>query len=85
MNEAGKVGFFAILDGGGTGLFTGNGASITTIALKGDPLFSGFAGIVSLNNAGMLAFHGVLDSSEESRSAPRARFEKRERGCTAFV
>jgi hypothetical protein len=56
LNSSGSVAFFAYLRGGGVGIFTGNGGSITTIADTNNPLLTfGFSGI-AFNNMGTVAF-----------------------------
>ena len=57
VNSSGSVAFFSGLKDRGVGIFTGNGGSITTIAIAGssNPLTFGFSGI-ALNDMGTVAF-----------------------------
>ena len=57
LNSSGSVAFFAYLRGGGVGIFTGNGGSITTIADTNNPLLTfGFSGIAFNNMGTSLSF-----------------------------
>lgn len=62
LNTAGTLGFLASLDAGGSGLFTGDGTTTTTIALSSGPTFSGFGMTISLNTAGTVGFRADLDA-----------------------
>ena len=61
INNAGTVAFRSFLDDGGTGVFTGSGGPIQSIALSSDPIFRVVVG-ASINSAGTVAFLGILDS-----------------------
>jgi hypothetical protein len=54
VNDAGQVAFFASLDSGGSGVFVGDGATTTPIALASGGF--GFVGTPSLNSSGVVAF-----------------------------
>lgn len=66
INAAGSVGFFATFNPPqGQGLFSGNGTTITTIALTGS-IYGGFSPSgtgPSINAAGRLGFHAHLTPS----------------------
>jgi len=64
INAGGTLGFRAQLDAGGSGLYTSDGTTTTTIALSNDPTFSNFSSINSINAAGTLGFFGNLDSGD---------------------
>lgn len=63
-NNPGRVVFFAGLDSGGAGFFTGDGGSITQIATTTSG-FTGFGQVASINNAGVVAFRGTPAGSVE--------------------
>ncbi|MBH8575013.1 hypothetical protein I8752_18730 [Nostocaceae cyanobacterium CENA369] len=64
LNEEGTVAFLANLLSGGEGIFTGNGASLTTIAdTSGD--FDGFGASPAINDDGKVAFWAFLKSGGE--------------------
>jgi hypothetical protein len=62
INDQGTVAFSAILDTGGSGIFTGNGGAITTIAERTDPSFNLVT--TALNNEGTVAFYTFLEPGE---------------------
>jgi hypothetical protein len=62
INDQGTVAFSAILDAGGSGIFTGNGGAITTIAERTDPSFNLVT--TALNNEGTVAFYAFLEAGE---------------------
>jgi hypothetical protein len=64
INDAGRVTFFAQLDGGGTGIFSVLGGATATIAQSSGP-FSSFSVNPSINGGGTVAFIGILDSSPQ--------------------
>ncbi|ODS30298.1 MAG: PEP-CTERM motif protein [Candidatus Scalindua rubra] len=64
INDSGTVAFWADLDAGGSGIFTGNGGSLTTIADTSGSL-SGFNGTPSINDSGTVAFWAALDAGGE--------------------
>jgi hypothetical protein len=64
LSASGDVGFVGSLDGGGSGVFRGNGGAITTIASTGAQ-FSAFPNIpdqgnISINASGVVAFNASL-------------------------
>jgi hypothetical protein len=66
LNSAGTLGFFASLDAGGQGIFTGNGTTTTTIALTSGPPYAAFgnvspASFTPVDAAGALGFRSELD------------------------
>lgn len=63
MNASGQVAFYANLTGGGSGVFSGNGGGLTTIAdtntappSPGTGTLSGFSQLPGINNAGVVGF-----------------------------
>lgn len=62
INSAGTVAFHAALDAGGSGIFSGNGNTLTTIVESGSPTFLAFGSSPSINSAGMVAFRAHLDA-----------------------
>ncbi len=56
------MGFYANLDGGGSGLFTSDGATTTTIALTSGPVFYALFD-PSINTAGKLGFVALLEDT----------------------
>lgn len=64
ISDNGTVAFFGDLKTGGSGLFTGNGSSITPIVLENNAdstsPFTSVLGDLSINNNGTLAFNGQL-------------------------
>ncbi|MEW5859613.1 MAG: choice-of-anchor tandem repeat NxxGxxAF-containing protein [Cyanobacteriota bacterium] len=63
LNNQGIVAFRRGLSGGGSGIFTGNGTTTTTIA-DTSGIFSNF-GPASINDAGTVAFNADLDAGGE--------------------
>jgi hypothetical protein len=59
LNGSGRVAFVAGLTGGGQGVFTGDGGSVTTIAASG-AAFAAFGEFVSINTAGGVTFAATL-------------------------
>lgn len=56
INNSGRVAFLASLDGGGSGVFTGNGSAVQTIATTG-AVFDQFFGVQpAINDSGRVAF-----------------------------
>lgn len=64
MNDAGTVAFRADLEDGRSGIYTGNGGTITTIAETGDVL-SGFHGLPVIDRRGAVAFRADLTTGGE--------------------
>ena len=63
INASGLVAFQATLDGGGSGIYKGNGGSLTTVAVSAGEPFSSFGGGgTPINNSGTVAFLGNLDA-----------------------
>ena len=62
INSAGTVAFYAVRDGGGTGIFTGAGGATTPVALSTGAVgeFYSLAYSPSINAAGTVAFHGAI-------------------------
>ncbi len=60
VDAAGRLGFRAELDAGGSGLYRSNGTTTTPIALESGPTFSFFT-LPSINSAGTLGFLASLD------------------------
>lgn len=63
MNASGQVAFYANLNGGGSGVFSGNGGGLTTIAdtntappSPGIGTLSGFSQLPGINNSGVVGF-----------------------------
>jgi hypothetical protein len=63
LNDQGIVAFRRGLSGGGSGIFTGNGTTTTTIA-DTNGIFSN-VGAASINNEGTVAFNADLDAGGE--------------------
>jgi hypothetical protein len=63
LNDQGIVAFRRGLSGGGSGIFTGNGTTTTTIA-DTSGIFSNL-GAASINNEGTVAFNADLDAGGE--------------------
>ncbi|HEY9302048.1 MAG TPA: choice-of-anchor tandem repeat NxxGxxAF-containing protein, partial [Phormidium sp.] len=61
INNSGTVAFSAVLDTGGSGVFTGNGTTTTTIA-DSSGAFNSFFGTPSINDFGTVAFLAGLDA-----------------------
>jgi hypothetical protein len=61
INAAGTVAFYADLDGGGSGIFTGLGGVTTPIALTSG-IFNSFERGPAINLAGTVAFRATLDT-----------------------
>lgn len=66
INASGTLGFWALLDsesvGGGGGLYTSDGTTITTIALSSGPIYRNFSE-PTINAAGKLCFLSDLDTN----------------------
>lgn len=67
INSAGTLGFWAFLDVGGQGIFTGNGTTTTTIALTTGLPYAAFgnvspASFTPISTAGALGFRADLDA-----------------------
>ncbi len=63
INASGIAAFLGTLSAGGTGIYTGSGGPLTTIALSSEPTFSSFgSGGTPINAAGKVAFLGNLDA-----------------------
>lgn len=61
INDEGTVVFKANLDTGGSGIFTGSGGLLTTIADTSGP-FSSFGASPAINNEGTVVFNTILDA-----------------------
>lgn len=61
INDQGIVAFFASLEAGGEGIFTGSGGAVTAIA-DTSSIFSGFAGDAFINNNDSVAFAANLSA-----------------------
>jgi hypothetical protein len=59
LNDAGTVAFVATLVGGGSGVFAGNGGSVTVVAQDGT-VFSSFDSAPAINTYGGVAFAATL-------------------------
>ena len=64
INDGGTVAFWATLDAGGKGIYSGSGGPITTITTVNGQ-FSNLNFNPSINNAGVVAFHGDLSAGGE--------------------
>lgn len=63
INTAGTLGFHANFDAGGSGLFTSDGTTTTTIADSSSPIYFSFGSLSpSINTAGTLGFFANLDA-----------------------
>lgn len=65
INDSGTVAFNAGLKWGGTGIFTGNGSTITPIADTNNGIFTKFS-VPSLNQSGAVAFDAGLANGESA-------------------
>jgi hypothetical protein len=62
INASGLVAFLGFLDAGGSGIFVGDGSTVTPIALSSGSTFSSFGSAdTPINAAGQVAFVGNLD------------------------
>jgi hypothetical protein len=61
LNNQGSVAFKASLDGGGEGIFTGNGMNVTPIAQTNN-YFKGFRSTPDINDLGTVAFDAILNT-----------------------
>jgi hypothetical protein len=64
LNNRGTVAFLANLDGGGQGIFVGDGKTITPIADTSGP-YSDNLGAPAINNRGTVSFFAALDAGGE--------------------
>ncbi|MGV0107557.1 hypothetical protein NSTCB13_06444 [Nostoc sp. DSM 114160] len=64
INDVGTVVFRANLKAGGSGIFTGNGTTITTIADSRNLPVKEFQRRPSINNAGTVAFSALLNTDD---------------------
>ncbi len=62
MNNNGSVAFRASLVGGGTGIFVGDGNSISQVAITGGAISSVASNTPSINDGGDIAFVGNLNT-----------------------
>jgi hypothetical protein len=60
LNNQGSVAFKASLDGGGEGIFTGNGMNVTSVAQTNN-YFKGFQSTPDINDLGTVAFDAILN------------------------
>jgi hypothetical protein len=63
LNNQGSVAFKASLDGGGEGIFTGNGMNVTPIAQTNN-YFKGFRSTPDINDLGTVAFDAILNTQD---------------------
>lgn len=61
LNNQGIVAFKASLDGGGEGIFTGNGMNVTPIA-QSNNYFERFPSTPDINDSGTVAFDSILNT-----------------------
>ena len=66
LNQSGQVVFFARLDSGVTGIFTGGDPTTDLIADDSGLQFDGFGDGPTINDAGLVAFRGFLETTGES-------------------